>query len=168
MDNLRFKGNWNELKGRAKQEWADLTDDDLLYEEGQEDELFGRIQKRTGRTKDEIRNWFDTQLDYTTCIEACLMCAATCNYCASSCTREKDVNMMAQCIQKDMECAAICYSAAELMSLGSSRAPTICQLCAEICDECAAECEKHAFRHCQECAEACRKCAAECREMAAA
>lgn len=63
MDNLRFKGNWNELKGRAKQEWADLTDDDLLYEEGQEDELFGRIQKRTGRTKDEIRNWFDTQLD---------------------------------------------------------------------------------------------------------
>ena len=63
MDNLRFKGNWNELKGRAKQEWADLTDDDLLYEEGQEDELFGRIQKRTGRTIDEIRNWFDTQLD---------------------------------------------------------------------------------------------------------
>ena len=34
MDKLRFKGNWNELKGRAKQEWADLTDDDLLYEEG--------------------------------------------------------------------------------------------------------------------------------------
>lgn len=38
MDKLRFKGNWNELKGRAKQEWADLTDDDLLYEEGKEDD----------------------------------------------------------------------------------------------------------------------------------
>jgi len=63
MDNLRFKGNWNELKGRAKQEWADLTDDDLLYEEGKEDELIGRIQTRTGRTKDEIRGWFDRQID---------------------------------------------------------------------------------------------------------
>ncbi len=63
MDKLRFKGNWNELKGRAKQEWADLTDDDLLYEEGKEDELIGRIQTKTGRTKDEIRNWFDRQVD---------------------------------------------------------------------------------------------------------
>lgn len=63
MDDLRFKGKWNELKGRAKQEWADLTDDDLLYEEGKEDELYGRIQNRTGKTKDEVRNWFDRQLD---------------------------------------------------------------------------------------------------------
>lgn len=63
MDDLRFKGKWNELKGRAKQEWADLTDDDLLYEEGHEDELYGRIQQRTGRTKDEIRSWFNQQLD---------------------------------------------------------------------------------------------------------
>jgi hypothetical protein len=81
---------------------------------------------------------------------------------------EEDVNMMAKCIRKDMECAAICYAAAELMSLGSSRAAEICRLCAEICDECALECEKHSFRHCQECAEACQKCADECREMAAA
>lgn len=63
MDNLRFKGKWNELKGRAKQEWADLTDDDLLYEEGKEEELYGRIQTRTGKSRDEIRNWFDRQLD---------------------------------------------------------------------------------------------------------
>ena len=63
MDDLRFKGKWNELKGRAKQEWADLTDDDLLYEEGKEDELYGRIQNRTGKTKDEVRSWFDRQLD---------------------------------------------------------------------------------------------------------
>ncbi len=63
MDDLRFKGKWNELKGRAKQEWADLTDDDLLYEEGKEDELYGRIQNRTGKTKDEVKGWFDRQLD---------------------------------------------------------------------------------------------------------
>ena len=62
MDKLRIKGNWNELKGRAKQEWADLTDDDLLYVEGKEDELLGRIQNRTGKTKDEVRSWFDREL----------------------------------------------------------------------------------------------------------
>ena len=59
MDKLRIKGNWNELKGRVKQQWADLTDDDLLYVEGKEDELLGRIQQRTGKTKDEVRSWFD-------------------------------------------------------------------------------------------------------------
>lgn len=63
MDKLRIKGNWNELKGRAKQEWANLTDDDLLYVEGKEDELLGKIQSRTGKTKDEIRSWFDRELD---------------------------------------------------------------------------------------------------------
>ena len=63
MDKLRIKGYWNELKGRAKQEWADLTDDDLLYVEGKEDELLGKIQSRTGKTKDEIRSWFDRELD---------------------------------------------------------------------------------------------------------
>ncbi|MBF6598583.1 MAG: CsbD family protein [Fermentimonas sp.] len=63
MDKLRIKGNWNELKGRAKQEWSDLTDDDLLYVEGKEDELLGRIQKRTGKSKDEVRSWFDRELD---------------------------------------------------------------------------------------------------------
>ncbi len=63
MDKLRIKGNWNELKGRAKQEWADLTDDDLLYVEGKEDELLGRIQNRTGKTRDEVRSWFDRELE---------------------------------------------------------------------------------------------------------
>ncbi len=62
MDELRFKGKWNELKGKAKQQWADLTDDDLLYVEGKEDELYGRLQEKTGKSKDEIRNWFDDQL----------------------------------------------------------------------------------------------------------
>ena len=40
------KGNWNELKGKFKQQYADLTDDDLLYEEGKEDELLVKIQKK--------------------------------------------------------------------------------------------------------------------------
>jgi uncharacterized protein YjbJ (UPF0337 family) len=53
--NLRLKGNWNELKGKLKQEYAKLTDDDLTYVEGKEDELLGRLQKKTGKTQDELR-----------------------------------------------------------------------------------------------------------------
>lgn len=45
MENLKLKGNWNEIKGKVKQQYADLTDDDLKYEEGKEDELLGRLQK---------------------------------------------------------------------------------------------------------------------------
>lgn len=56
MDNMKdkIKGNWNQLKGKLKQEFADLTDNDLLYVEGKEDELHGRLQERLGKTKDEI------------------------------------------------------------------------------------------------------------------
>jgi uncharacterized protein YjbJ (UPF0337 family) len=54
MDRLEIKGNWNQLKGKIKEKWGDLTDDDLTYEEGREDQLIGRIQERTGRARDEI------------------------------------------------------------------------------------------------------------------
>jgi len=73
--------------------------------------------------------------------------------------------MMAKCIQLDMECAALCYAAAQLMSLGSSKAKELCLLCAEVCEACAAECGMHKMIHCQECAAACKTCAEECREM---
>lgn len=51
---LRFKGDWNQTKGKLKQKFADLTDDDLLYEEGKEDELYGRLQKRLAKSREEI------------------------------------------------------------------------------------------------------------------
>ena len=57
---LKMKGNWNEVKGKAKQKWGNLTDDDLIYEEGKEDELYGRIQKKTGQTKEEVKKWIDS------------------------------------------------------------------------------------------------------------
>jgi len=60
MDRLRIKGNWNELKGRIKQKWGDLTDDDLTYEEGKDDELIGKIQKKTGRTQEEIIDYINS------------------------------------------------------------------------------------------------------------
>ncbi len=55
MTKLTFKGTWNEIKGKMKQKYADLTDDDLLFAEGKEEELLGRLQKRTGKTKEELR-----------------------------------------------------------------------------------------------------------------
>lgn len=57
MDKLTLKGNWNELKGKMKQANADLTDDDLQYEEGKDDELLGRIQQKLGKTKDQVVDW---------------------------------------------------------------------------------------------------------------
>lgn len=57
MDKLELKGRWNELKGKVKQSYADLTDDDLKYEEGQDDELLGRLQQKTGKTRDDVVKW---------------------------------------------------------------------------------------------------------------
>jgi uncharacterized protein YjbJ (UPF0337 family) len=55
-DKLTWKGNWNQVKGKLKQKFADLTDDDLLYQEGKEDELLGRLQKKLGKTREEIED----------------------------------------------------------------------------------------------------------------
>jgi uncharacterized protein YjbJ (UPF0337 family) len=57
MDNLEAKGQWNIWKGKLKQAYADLTDDDLKYEEGKDDEFWGRVQKKTGKTRDQLINW---------------------------------------------------------------------------------------------------------------
>jgi len=55
MNKLKMRGSWNEVKGRLKQKYADLTDDDLMFAEGKEDELYGRLQKRLGKSKEEIQ-----------------------------------------------------------------------------------------------------------------
>lgn len=57
MDKLELKGRWNELKGKIKQAHAQLTDDELQYEEGKDDELLGRLQKKLGKTRDEVVHW---------------------------------------------------------------------------------------------------------------
>lgn len=57
---LKLKGTWNEVKGKAKKEYADLTDDDLLYDEGKDDELLGRLQKKIGKTKEEVKDWIES------------------------------------------------------------------------------------------------------------
>lgn len=55
---LRARGNWNEVKGAAKQKWGQLTDDDLTYDEGKQDEWFGNLQAKTGHAIDDIKDWF--------------------------------------------------------------------------------------------------------------
>ena len=54
MNTLEIKGDWNITKGKLQQKWAKLTNDDLLYVDGKNDELFGRIQKRTGETREAV------------------------------------------------------------------------------------------------------------------
>ncbi len=56
MTTLEIKGDWNIIKGSLKQKWATLTDDDLQLIEGKQDELVGRIQKRTGETREAVES----------------------------------------------------------------------------------------------------------------
>ena len=56
MNTLEIKGDWNITNGKLKQKWAKLTDNDLDYAEGQQEELVGRIQKLTGETREVVEN----------------------------------------------------------------------------------------------------------------
>ncbi|MDY0151154.1 MAG: CsbD family protein [Candidatus Cloacimonas sp.] len=56
MNKLSIKGDWKVIAGKLKQQYANLTDDDLLFAEGKEEELLGRLQKKLGKTKEEIRD----------------------------------------------------------------------------------------------------------------
>ena len=62
MSQETYKGNWNVIKGKLKQSYADLTEDDLMYAEGKEDEMLGRLQKKVGKTKQEIKDQIDSWL----------------------------------------------------------------------------------------------------------
>ncbi|HEY0895654.1 MAG TPA: CsbD family protein [Sphingobacteriaceae bacterium] len=60
MGDIKCQGRWNEIKGKVKQQYGDMTDDDLKYEEGKDDELLGRIQTKTGKARDEVVNWLNS------------------------------------------------------------------------------------------------------------
>lgn len=59
MDSDRIKGKWKQIKGRIKEEWGDLQDDDLDEAEGHRDYLIGKVQERYGISKDEARKQVD-------------------------------------------------------------------------------------------------------------
>jgi len=57
---LKLNGDWNQTKGKIKQAYGDLSDDDLAYEEGKDDELVGRLQKKIGKSKEEVIKWIES------------------------------------------------------------------------------------------------------------
>lgn len=90
-------------------------------------------------------------------------CAAECNHCTTACLEEQDVKMLARCIKLNIDCVEICKLTASYIARGSEHAEHVMKECAEICEACAAECEKHKhMEHCKQCAEACRRCAEAC------
>ncbi len=128
---------------------------------------------------------------WQSCIDACMHCAEVCEFCATSDVKELGqtlvqvaeeaatagaasstdviqdiVKMMASCAHINRECAAVCWTSAALMSMDSQFVKQFCNLCADICDACAQECERHDIDHCKRCARACRICAEECRRIA--
>ncbi len=57
---LKLKGNWNETKGKIKKAYADLTEDDLKRDEGNDDVLVGRLQQKLGKTKEDVVKWIES------------------------------------------------------------------------------------------------------------
>lgn len=94
------------------------------------------------------------------------ICVAACNFCASSCLKEDNVQMMAKCISIDMDCAEVCRTTAILLARDSNHGKHLLRECIEICEACEAECSKHETAHCMACAKACRECADACKAAA--
>ena len=60
MDKLQLKGGWNQVKGKIEQAYGNITDDDLISEEGKDDETLGKLQQKTGKSRDELVKWINS------------------------------------------------------------------------------------------------------------
>ncbi len=107
------------------------------------------------------------------CIESCLDCAQTCTACADACLGESSIATLSQCIRLNLDCAEFCATVARVGSRRTTgNAETLrrlVELCADVCRQCAEECQSHGghHRHCAICAETCRSCEKACRTAAA-
>lgn len=97
-------------------------------------------------------------------IQTLIDCARSCDYCATACLQESNVQMMTRCIALDRDCSDICYQAARLLERNAEISHQYLVICEEICRMCAEECGKHQDEHCQACAQACQKCADACHQ----
>lgn len=102
------------------------------------------------------------------CIDLCVKCARACEECFDACLQEPDAKARANCIKTLNDCAEICLLSVQYMSRNSAFSKALCNLCADICEACATECDMFKDEHCKVCAQICRECAAECRKMAQA
>jgi hypothetical protein len=89
-------------------------------------------------------------------------CAAACNACYEACLKEKDVAKLERCMMLDKDCFDMCELTARALERGSEHADLFLNLCAQICNNCATECQQHHHDHCQKCASACHHCADKC------
>jgi hypothetical protein len=101
----------------------------------------------------------------TACLEACLRCYQTClDTAMTHCLETGGKHIEAKHFRLMMACSEICRSSSHLMLINSDHAKDLCKVCAKICDDCAADCEK--LGDMKDCAAACRSCADACRKMA--
>ena len=99
---------------------------------------------------------------HTDLINILMECAIACEKCMSACLEEKNVTMMAHCIELDRDCAEVCLLGAKLLLRDSEIAHSYLLVCEEACRRCAEECSMHEMEHCKRCAEACRRCEEAC------
>jgi hypothetical protein len=96
-------------------------------------------------------------------IDELYLCAAQCTHCYDACLLEKDKDKLQRCMMLDQDCADICRLTGHILERSSESANKFLELCAEICSDCAEECEKHSdMEHCKRCAEVCRQCSEMC------
>jgi hypothetical protein len=104
----------------------------------------------------------------TDAVHHAMYCAKMCLSCADACLAE-DMDMV-QCITLCLDCADICDSTTNIAlrqtGMHDQMLRELLQLCARVCDACAAECESHDMGHCKLCAQMCRECAEDCRNAA--
>lgn len=98
-------------------------------------------------------------------IQAALDCLNVCESCASTCLQDDEASVLTRCIHLSWECAAVCDGMTKSLLGGSKYAQDWVLLCIEVCEDCAAECERHDHPCCRACAEACRACARVCSEL---
>ena len=109
------------------------------------------------------------------CVTASAICSQSCTSCADACLAEESVAELRRCIRLNLDCADVCATTARVLSRQTSFEPALArsllEACAEICRQCAEECEWHAqhmkMEHCRVCADACRRCERACEEMLA-
>ncbi|PVW16260.1 four-helix bundle copper-binding protein [Marixanthomonas spongiae] len=100
-------------------------------------------------------------------IETLQHCAIQCTYCADACLDEDNLQKMIACIRTDRACAAVCNTTAQLLAANYKDVRGLVEYCQTLCNACADECEQHQAQHCQDCAAACRKCAEACQDYLA-
>ena len=100
------------------------------------------------------------------CIDACNLCAQSCYECFKACLNEPDIKERKDCIAILVECALMCQASAAHMAMDGQFAKQHCEVCAAVCQSCAAACSAFVDVHCPACAKICRDCASECETMA--